>query len=144
MSRVAPLMGDTYADAAARERLVAARARTYAQIAALSRDYEGVVEANALVAVDDEHDPEGSSTAFERAHLAALLDKAREHLVALDRALERLDRGGYGRCGVCGGPIPAERLEVLPAATACVGCAAAKRRSRGGRGQAGGGSAAGS
>lgn len=127
-------MSDAEAETDARARLLAAREGTHAQIAALSRDYDAVVEANALVAVDDEHDPEGSSTAFERAHLGALLEQAREYLRALDRALERLDRGGYGRCGTCGAPIPAERLQVLPAATQCVGCAAG---SRGRRGQAG-------
>ncbi|MGW3622593.1 TraR/DksA family transcriptional regulator [Streptomyces sp. NPDC000880] len=111
-----------------RERLAVERAGTSAQIAALSRDFDGIVEANALVAVDDEHDPEGSSTAFERAHVAALLAQARDHLADLDRALERLERGDYGRCEGCGEPIPAERLEVRPAASTCVRCAAARPR----------------
>ncbi|MEV6654216.1 TraR/DksA C4-type zinc finger protein [Streptomyces sp. NPDC051219] len=111
-----------------RERLSVERAGTSAQIAALSRDYDGIVEANALVAVDDEHDPEGSSTAFERAHVASLLAQARDHLVDLDRALERLERGDYGQCEGCGEPIPAERLEVRPAANTCVRCAAARPR----------------
>ncbi|MFF4230090.1 TraR/DksA family transcriptional regulator [Streptomyces sp. NPDC001820] len=111
-----------------RERLAAARAGTSAQIAALSRDFDGIVEANALVAVDDEHDPEGSSTAFERAHVASLLAQARDHLDDLDRALERLERGEYGRCERCGEPIPAERLEVRPAASTCVRCTAARPR----------------
>ncbi|MFC9842629.1 TraR/DksA family transcriptional regulator [Streptomyces sp. NPDC060223] len=109
-----------------RERLAVERASTSAQIAALSRDFDGIVEANALVAVDDEHDPEGSSTAFERAHVASLLAQACEHLTELDRALERLERGAYGRCERCGEPIPAERLEVRPAATTCVPCAATR------------------
>lgn len=111
-----------------RERLAAERAGTNAQIAALSRDFDGIVEANALVAVDDEHDPEGSSTAFERAHVASLLAQARGHLTDLDRALERLERGAYGRCEGCGEWIPAERLEVRPAASTCVRCAEARPR----------------
>ncbi len=114
--------------ASARELLAAERCDTLARIAALSREFDGIVEANALVAIDDEHDPEGSSTAFERAHVAALLAQSREHLSELDRALERLDRGEYGRCAGCGEPIPAARLEVRPAATTCVRCAAAAPR----------------
>ncbi|MFD6800143.1 TraR/DksA family transcriptional regulator [Streptomyces cyaneofuscatus] len=106
-----------------RQRLLAEHADTSERMAALSRDFEAIVEANALVAVDDEHDPEGSSTAFERAHVAALLAQAREHLAELDLAVERLESGDYGRCEVCGKPIPAARLEVRPAATTCVGCA---------------------
>ncbi|MEU9008603.1 TraR/DksA C4-type zinc finger protein [Streptomyces sp. NPDC048479] len=111
-----------------RERLAAERTGTSAQIAALSRDFDGIVEANALVAIDDEHDPEGSSTAFERAHIAALPAQGRAHLADLDRALERLERGDYGRCEGCGEPIPVERLEVRPAASTCVRCAAARPR----------------
>ncbi|MFD4940699.1 hypothetical protein [Streptomyces virginiae] len=79
--------------ATARARLVADRADTLARAAALSRDQDAIVAANAVVAVDDEHDPEGSSTAFERAHVATLLARAREHLEELDRALERLEQG---------------------------------------------------
>jgi len=107
-----------------RELLAAERADTRAQIAALSRDYDGIIEANALVASDDEHDPDGSSTAFERAHVAALLKRAEEQLQELDRASERLESGGYGRCARCGEPIPTERLEARPAAATCVPCAA--------------------
>ncbi|MGV9563369.1 TraR/DksA family transcriptional regulator [Streptomyces sp. NPDC003480] len=113
---------------AARELLAAERADTLAQIDALSREFDGIVAANALVAVDDEHDPEGSSTAFERAHVAALLAQAREHVTDLDRALERLERGEYGRCEGCGEPIPRERLEVRPAARTCVRCATSPSR----------------
>lgn len=108
---------------AVRKRLVAERTDTHEQMAALRRDFEAIVEANALVAVDDEHDPEGSSTAFERAHVASLLAGARDHLGEVDRAMDRLDAGDYGLCEVCGEPIPVARLEVRPAATTCVGCA---------------------
>ncbi|MEU5668017.1 TraR/DksA family transcriptional regulator [Streptomyces longwoodensis] len=112
---------------AIRAALAADRVGTLQQISALSREYEGIVEANALVAVDDEHDPEGSSTAFERAHVASLLSQTREHLHDLDSALERLESGDYGRCEQCGEPIPTERLEVRPAAKTCVRCASPTR-----------------
>ncbi|WP_432251472.1 TraR/DksA family transcriptional regulator [Streptomyces sp. HNM1019] len=108
---------------AIRERLAAERAETSTRIDALGREFDTIVASNALVAVDDEHDPEGSSTAFERAHVAALLAQARDQLTTLDEAVERLERGDYGRCDVCGEPIPAERLEARPTATTCVRCA---------------------
>ncbi|OKI54582.1 TraR/DksA family transcriptional regulator [Streptomyces sp. MJM1172] len=114
--------------ATARARLAADRADTLARAAALKRDFDGIVAANALVAVDDEHDPEGGSTAFERAHVATLLAQAREHLEELARALERLEQGLYGLCENCGGAIPPERLEIRPAATTCVRCASYPRR----------------
>lgn len=111
------------AAATVRARLAADRADTLARAAALGRDYDAIVAANALVAIDDEHDPEGASTAYERAHVASLIAQAREHLEELDHALQRLERGEYGQCEVCGEGIPPERLEIRPAATTCVRCA---------------------
>ncbi|MGQ4515044.1 TraR/DksA C4-type zinc finger protein [Streptomyces sp. DW26H14] len=116
--------------AAVRARLTTEYAEARGRIAALVREFEGIVEANALVAVDDEHDPEGSSTAFERAHVAALLARERGHLAEVDRAFERLERGEYGRCAVCGELIAPERLEIRPATDTCVRCAVEGDRRR--------------
>jgi RNA polymerase-binding transcription factor DksA len=38
---------------------------------------------------------------------------------AMEAALERIDRGGYGICVVCQRPIELERLELLPWAIRC-------------------------
>ena len=73
--------------------------------------------------LDDEHDPEGSTVAFEREQLAALRRAAREHLEEIDAALARLAAGSYGLCERCGRPIAGERLAALPAARRCVDCA---------------------
>lgn len=110
----------------ARRRLVAERADTVALIAGLSRELAQIIEANALVAVDDEHDPEGSNTAFERAQVASLLAQSQDHLADLEQALERLEHGEYGWCLRCREPIPAARLAARPAATTCVPCASGR------------------
>nr|WP_231134935.1 TraR/DksA C4-type zinc finger protein [Motilibacter deserti] len=39
-----------------------------------------------------------------------------------------MEGGTYGRCEVCGEPIPAERLEVRPSARTCVRCADGRAR----------------
>jgi DnaK suppressor protein len=109
---------------AARQRLAAERASTEARIAALQRDFDAIVSSSAYVAADDEHDPEGSSTAFDRQHVAALLSQARDQLAGISRAAERIADGSYGTCERCGGPIAAERLAARPAAATCVRCAA--------------------
>jgi RNA polymerase-binding transcription factor DksA len=101
--------------------LVGARAR----IAALTRDFDGVVAASQ--ANDDEHDPEGATNAFERQHIAALLAQARHQLDDISAALRRLDDGRYGICERCGGPVGADRLRARPAARTCITCAAASR-----------------
>jgi RNA polymerase-binding protein DksA len=53
----------------------------------------------------------------------ASLDQATRTLGAIDGALQRLDDGTYGVCEVCGKTIPDGRLEVMPLAVTCVGCA---------------------
>ena len=46
----------------------------------------------------------------------AVANALRDRMGALDRALQRLDDGTYGRSVHSGLPIPEERLEVDPAA----------------------------
>lgn len=76
---------------------------------------------------DDEHDPEGSTVAFERARVAALLTDAESHLADLERARARLAAGDYAVCEVCGRDIAPERLDALPATRTCFACASAPR-----------------
>ena len=94
------------------------------RIAALTREFEGIVESAALGATDDEHDPEGATIAFERAQTASLLEQAHARLADLDEAIRRIEAGTYGRCDDCGQPITADRLAARPAARTCIGCAA--------------------
>ena len=103
--------------------LAAARERTMARLASLEREFAGIVDAARDAGADDEHDPEGATLAFERQHVAALADAAREDLAEIEAALARLADGSYGTCQVCGARISAERLAARPAARACVGCA---------------------
>jgi DnaK suppressor protein len=106
-----------------RARLRAERAEAGGQAEALRGELEGIIAAQADVATDDEHDPEGATIAFERARVAALLDRAERTVDALDRAVARIDDATYGTCDRCGGPIGAERLAARPAAETCISCA---------------------
>jgi RNA polymerase-binding transcription factor DksA len=64
----------------------------------------------------------GDGTAMAVDRLTAV--SAQEHLLAMleevQRARQRVAEGTYGRCEVCGEPLPAERLEVRPWAVRCV------------------------
>ena len=73
--------------------------------------------------IDDEHDPEGATIAFERSQVSALARQARDHLAEVDAALQRLDEGTYGVCERCGRPIAPGRLEARPTARLCIECA---------------------
>ena len=105
-----------------RDLLLAERARARERVAALEREFAALAEAASAAGTDDEHDPEGATLAFERQHVAALAQAAREHLADIDAALARLADGSYGMCQACGQPIGAERLAARPAARTCIGC----------------------
>ncbi len=66
---------------------------------------------------------EGTSIAIERFADVAIHDQILAQRTLVDRAMARLAEGTYGNCGVCGEPIPAARLEVIPWAETCVTCA---------------------
>jgi DnaK suppressor protein len=106
----------------AAQRLDAERIAARTQLDGLQRDFTGIVDASANSNADDEHDPEGSTIAFERSQVSTLIDQARRRLADIDAAVARLDDGTYGVCEVCGRPIPAERLAARPVARTCVTC----------------------
>jgi RNA polymerase-binding transcription factor len=107
----------------ARQGLEQERRATLARIQSMSRDFEAIVESSIDSNADDEHDPEGSTVAYDRAQTAALLNEAQDYLDDIDRALDRLAKGRYFTCDGCGAPIDAERLSARPATRHCIQCA---------------------
>lgn len=107
-------------DAAVRSRLDELRAQTLSQLAKLGVSRDDVMTAAAGSNVDDEHDPEGATIAFEREMLQALIVQTRAHLAEVDAALERLAAGTYGACEVCGAAIGDGRLAARPTAARCI------------------------
>jgi RNA polymerase-binding transcription factor DksA len=107
--------------------LAVERERTLRLIEALTSERVEIASARELANTDDEHDPEGSTIAFEHARVGALLDQARDHLAAIDRAEQRLRDGVLDVCEQCGSAIAPARREARPTATTCVTCAGQQR-----------------
>lgn len=107
--------------------LLAERQAALGRLAALDREFASLADAAGSANADDEHDPEGATLAFERQHVAALADQARDQLAQVDAALRRLAEGSYGRCERCGGQIAPARLEARPSARTCIACASRPR-----------------
>ena len=103
------------------------RAATLGRVQTLAGSLSDIVSNTDGANSDDEHDPEGSTIAFERAQVSALLASARASLEALDEALARLHDGTYWECQRCGGEIAPERLAARPAAVHCIACAGSAR-----------------
>ena len=113
----------------ARSRLNTDRDQVLGRVAELEREFGAIVASasDGSAGGDDEHDPEGATVAFERQHVAALIDQERAHLAAIDAALRKVASGTYEICDICGGPIGAERLAARPSSLTCVRCAAKRR-----------------
>ncbi|MGH9023419.1 MAG: TraR/DksA family transcriptional regulator [Acidimicrobiia bacterium] len=114
--------------AAVKGLLAAEHERTSALAAALARDFDEIVAGSETANLDDEHDPEGATIAFERAQVVALLSQARAHLADLDESSKRLSTNTSGICAGCGNRISIERLAARPTARTCVACTATRPR----------------
>ena len=96
------------------------RSRKLELLKALRSDISSVSLARQDSNVDDEHDPEGSTIAFELSQASALMSQSQVGLEQIDDALERIAAGTYGLCAVCGVAIPEGRLEARPWTPFCV------------------------
>ena len=105
-----------------RDILRAELARARAGLADLEAEYAALVD-HENVALDDEHDSEGSTVGFERARVAGLLARSRRQVADLEDASRRAEAGAYGYCSSCGSEIGTERLAALPATHLCIRCA---------------------
>jgi RNA polymerase-binding transcription factor DksA len=106
------------------------RGRKLALLPALRADISSANAARMDSNVDDEHDPEGATIAFELSQASALLNQSSAGLAEVEAALHRISDGTYGMCAVCGVPIAEGRLEARPWTPYCIEHAAAGRQGR--------------
>lgn len=59
-------------------------------------------------------DADLATMAQNKEHALWLAQDARQRLEAIEKALQRIERGNYGLCVNCGKPIPEERLLAVP------------------------------
>jgi hypothetical protein len=53
---------------------------------------------------------------------SGLYDRLQERRAEIVGALDRIQDGSFGRCAICGEPIPYTRLEVVPETHTCHRC----------------------
>lgn len=105
------------------ELLAERRAEAQRRLAGTSAERAAVVSAARESATDDEHDPEGSTIAYERGMLDVLAGRLRQTLADVDAAERRLAAGEYQVCERCGATIADDRLRALPTVRTCRDCA---------------------
>jgi RNA polymerase-binding transcription factor DksA len=72
------------------------------------------------VALADQHPADVASETEARELDVARQTMFEARVALIDEALQRVERGEYGRCVVCGKEIPAARLELVPETPYCV------------------------
>lgn len=98
--------------------------------AALNRDLQRIetrLHQLAAPAPDARHGDEADQRTARQDHEDLVIERARlerrrDEILA---ALVKFDRGDYGLCEQCTGPIGARRLAAMPTARLCLGCQAA-------------------
>jgi YteA family regulatory protein len=68
----------------------------------------------------DNHPADEGTDLYEREKDIALSQHSRLQIDNINRALEAIEKGTYGKCKVCGKDIPVERLEALPNTIYCI------------------------
>jgi RNA polymerase-binding transcription factor DksA len=108
----------------------------------LTREREAAIERLQALLVSSEFGenapPRGNESSLEEGDAAQASTSrdmsftTRERLARrinqLAAALERMARGEYGRCSVCGQAIEPERLAAIPEADTCLACQSARER----------------
>jgi DnaK suppressor protein len=99
------------------------------ELVAQARELEEAADVGASgeVGFDEEFADAGTIT-FERERDLSLSQNAHDLIEKVERALDRMDQGTYGRCAACAEPIEPDRLDALPYAQYCL--ADARRRAR--------------
>lgn len=111
---------------------------TKPELNAVLKDLRDQREKLSHLIADAEHDLEGlmrdagdgaghdqadlGATSFERDHELTLVNRERDMVAQIDRALARIEDGSYGICESCEEPIGKMRLMAFPRATLCMSC----------------------
>lgn len=92
---------------------------------ALRRLLIGSADATERVEIDHSCQSQLSRVEAQQGREMARALRARweRELARIEGGLQRMENDEYGRCFVCGEPIPPRRLQHDPSATRCVECA---------------------
>lgn len=107
-----------------REQLVEERDRLKAELdeieARAARALE--IEAAGELGEYDDHPADVASETFEREKDLAIGETTAATISKINNALNKIERGTYGICDICGRSIKHARLEAIPFATLCIDC----------------------
>ena len=102
----------------ARARLEEERSRLQRVLSGLQADAATTADAASIGEQSnyDQHPADIGTEVFEHEKNQSLLEQVESELAEIEQAFQRLESGSYGICQACHKPIPAARLEAMPAA----------------------------
>jgi len=102
--------------------LLKERERVQAALANLRDSHPGSLdeEVDEVAATSDNHMGDVATATLGREIDYTLGENSEQVLGEIDRALQRIEDGTYGKCTACGSEIAAERLEAYPWASLCI------------------------
>jgi DnaK suppressor protein len=107
--------------ATAAKRLEEERTRLQGIREGIQREQDDAIsEAGNELSSFDQHPGDSGTETFEMEKNVSLLEQVDDELLEVEAAVQRLERGTYGTCQVCGRPIGDARLEAMPATRFCV------------------------
>ena len=68
----------------------------------------------------DNHPGDEGTELYEREKDIALNEHMEYQIQSINRAVQAIEKGTYGKCEVCGREIPYERLQAVPETTFCI------------------------
>lgn len=102
-----------------KERLLAKQAELQGEVKGLDQAYPQPVDP--IEASEGPQDFEETAVDFlEMQQEQSIMVNEQSLLTEVQAALKRIEDGTYGKCIVCGQPIPEKRLEAIPWAARCV------------------------
>ena len=99
------------------------RAKLKAQQASIQEELAALDSHPRTVLGYGNHQADDGTAAFDQAADLAMRRNAERLLYDIERALDRLDKGTYGVCRLCGEPIDPARLKAIPYTRYCLSCA---------------------
>jgi DnaK suppressor protein len=108
-----------------RERLLALRSRLNGDVSHLAEEALKARggESSGSLSNAPLHPADLGTDNFEQEFSLSLLQNQENALVEIADALDRIDKGTFGKCEECGDAIPKGRLQTLPHTRHCVECA---------------------
>jgi RNA polymerase-binding protein DksA len=105
-----------------RTELLNERERVQNAIENLRESHPGTIddETEEITATSDNHLGDAATATLGREIDYTLGENSEQVLGEIDIALDRIEKGTYGTCTVCGRPIGEERLEAHPWASLCI------------------------